>query len=198
MSTSSVSVAVVYHSGFGHTARLAQYVEEGAADVPGTTTVLISVDGMEDSHWEALDAADAIVFGSPTYMGSASPAFHTFAYESGKRWVEQAWQGKIAAGFTNSSAKGGDKAHTLHYFTLLAAQHGMHWVNLGLMPGWNYSHKSEDDLNRLGVWLGATSQSNNDQGADEMTKSDLRTGAHLGKRVAETAHQFARGRLAAG
>ncbi|MFE3459165.1 flavodoxin family protein [Nocardiopsis aegyptia] len=197
MTSTSVSVAVVYHSGFGHTARLAQYVEEGAADVPGTTTHLISVDGMEDSHWAALDAADAIVFGAPTYMGSASPAFHTFAYESGKRWVEQAWEGKIAAGFTNSSSKSGDKVHTLHYFTLLAAQHGMHWVGLGLMPGWNYSHKTADDLNRLGVWLGAAAQSNGDEGADAMSKSDLATGSHLGRRVADHAHLLARGRRAA-
>ncbi|GAB3723993.1 flavodoxin family protein [Nocardiopsis nanhaiensis] len=197
MATSSISIAVAHHSGFGHTARLAQEVREGTTEVPGTDTALISVDTIDEAGWYTLDTADAVIFGSPTYMGSASPDFHRFAYESGTRWARQAWAGKIAAGFTNSSSKSGDKLHTLHYFTLLAAQHGMHWVSLGLMPGWNESTASEDDLNRLGVWLGAAAQSNKDQGAEDMNKADLDTGAHLGRRVAEHAHLLARARVAA-
>ncbi|WP_031191886.1 flavodoxin family protein, partial [Streptomyces peucetius] len=74
-----------------------------------------------------LDAADAIVFGSPTYMGTASGAFHVFAEATSKRWATRAWQDKLAAGFTNSGSKSGDKLHTLQFFTVLAAQHGMHW-----------------------------------------------------------------------
>ena len=195
MSDNSVTVAVAYHSGFGHTARLADAVREGAAAVADTTVPVISVDTITDEQWGVLDAAEAIIFGSPTYMGAASPAFHTFAYDSSKRWMAQTWEGKLAAGFTNSGSKGGDKLHTLHYFTLFAAQHGMHWVNLGLMPGWNTSTASENDLNRLGVWLGATAQSNGDEGPEMAHKSDLLTAAHLGRRVAEHAHLLRRARL---
>ncbi|QFZ18812.1 flavodoxin family protein [Saccharothrix syringae] len=197
MSESQAMVAIAYHSGFGHTVRLAEAVRDGAASVPGTGATTVNVDGMTEEQWELLDASDAIIFGSPTYMGSASPAFHTFAYASGKRWVEQRWAGKVAAGFTNSSSKSGDKLHTLHYFTLLAAQHGMHWVNLGLMPGWNESTASENDLNRLGVWLGAAAQSNGDEAPAEMSKSDLLTASHLGKRVAEHVQLLRRARQAA-
>ena len=38
----------------------------------------------------------------------------------------------------------------------------MHWVNLGLGAGWNSSAGSEDDLNRLGFWLGAGAQTDVD------------------------------------
>ena len=197
MSTSSVSVAVAFHSGFGHTARLARAVAEGVSEVPGAEPVLVAVDGIDEAGWESLDTADAVIFGTPTYMGSASPEFHRFAFDSGSRWARQSWAGKIAAGFTNSSSKSGDKLHTLHYLTLLAAQHGMLWVSLGLLPGWNKSTASENDLNRLGIWLGAAAQSNADQGAEEMNKGDLLTGAHLGHRVAEQAHLLAGARVAA-
>ena len=65
-------------------------------------------------------------------MGTASGAFHQFAEATSKRWFTDAWQDKLAAGFTNSGSKSGDKGHTLQFFQTLAAQHGMHWVNLGL------------------------------------------------------------------
>ncbi|WP_234339759.1 flavodoxin family protein [Streptomyces rimosus] len=152
-------VAVAYHSGFGHTAVLAEAVRDGAV----------------------LDAADAIVFGSPTYMGTASGAFHVFA---------------LAAGFTNSGSKSGDKLHTLQFFTVLAAQHGMHWVSLGLLPGWNSSTASENDLNRLGIFLGAGAQTDSDRGPDGVHKADIATADHLGRRVAAQAAVYAAGRAA--
>jgi multimeric flavodoxin WrbA len=62
---------------------------------------------------------------------------------------------KIAAGFTNSASRSGDKLATLTQFAIVAAQHGMHWINFGLPPGNNSMHGSDQDLNRLGFWLGA-------------------------------------------
>ncbi|GAA3376164.1 flavodoxin family protein [Streptomyces sannanensis] len=194
MTTPVVSIA--YHSGFGHTTVVAEAVKAGAEDA-GATVHLIKVDEITDAEWELLDASDAIVFGSPTYMGTASGAFHQFAEASSKRWFTRAWQDKLAAGFTNSSSKSGDKLHTLQFFTLLAAQHGMNWVGLNLMPGWNASTASENDLNRLGFFLGAAAQSNNDEGPEAVHKADIATAEHLGRRVAETARVFAAGKAAA-
>jgi len=74
------------------------------------------------------------------------------------------WKDKIAAGFTNSGSRSGDKLATLIQLALFAAQHGMHWVNLGLPPANHSTAGSENDLNRLGFWLGAGAQSNTDQG----------------------------------
>ncbi|MGW3629156.1 flavodoxin family protein [Streptomyces sp. NPDC005122] len=194
MSTPVVSIA--YHSGYGHTTVLAEAVRSGAAEA-GAEVHLIRVDGITDAEWGHLDASDAIVFGSPTYMGTASGAFHVFAEASSKRWFGQDWQDKLAAGFTNSGSKSGDKLHTLQFFQILAAQHGMNWINLGLHPGWNSSSASEHDLNRLGVFAGAAAQTNVDEGPETVHKADIATAEHLGRRVAEAARAFSLGRAAA-
>ncbi|CAL9584183.1 Flavodoxin FldP [Streptomyces sp. enrichment culture] len=194
MTTPVVSLA--YHSGYGHTAVLAEAVRAGAVEA-GAEVHLISVDEITEEQWAILDRSDAIVFGSPTYMGTASGAFHVFAEATSKRWATQAWKDKLAAGFTNSASKSGDKLHTLQYFQILAAQLGMHWVNLGLLPGWNSSTASENDLNRLGVFTGAAASTNADEGPEAVHKSDIATAEQLGRRVTETARTFLRGTAAA-
>ncbi|MFH8338145.1 flavodoxin family protein [Streptomyces sp. AM6-12] len=194
MTTPVLSIA--YHSGYGHTAVLAEAVRAGAVEA-GAEAHLIKVDEITEEQWRILDRSDAIVFGSPTYMGTASGAFHVFGEATSSRWADQDWQGKLAAGFTNSGSKSGDKLHTLQFFQTLAAQHGMHWVNLGLLPGWNSSTASENDLNRLGFFTGAAAQTDTDQGPEGVHKADIATAEHLGRRVAETARTFARGRAAA-
>jgi hypothetical protein len=78
-----------------------------------------------------------------------------------------------------------------------AAQHGMHWVNLDLPPANHSTRGSEEDLNRLGFWLGAGAQSNVDEGPDAAPpEADLATARHLGQRVAQVTLQFVRGRAA--
>ncbi|HEX5594553.1 MAG TPA: flavodoxin family protein [Micromonosporaceae bacterium] len=148
------------------------------------------MDSITEEQWTILDAADAIIFGAPTYMGTASAAFHIFAQETSKRWAARAWQDKLAAGFTIAGAMSGDKLHTLQYFSILASQHGMHWINLDLPPGWSSSTGSEHDLNRLGITLGAGAQANTDQGPEAVPKADAQTARHLGRRVAQTAAIF--------
>src|ERR1041385_3592760 len=120
-------VAIVYHSGFGHTGALAEAVAQGAESVPGVKASLIPVGDAEAREAE-LDAADAIVFGSPTYMGGVSADFAKFKDWTAKRWMTRAWQDKLAAGFTVSASWGGDKQNTLNQLLTLAAQHGMVWV----------------------------------------------------------------------
>jgi NAD(P)H dehydrogenase (quinone) len=189
-----IIIAVVYHSGYGHTARQAEAVASGVRRVEGVKAVLLNVDEAQN-NWDVLENAEAIIFGAPTYMGSASADFKAFMDASSGAFFKSAWKNKLAAGFTNSASRSGDKLSTLVQFALFAAQHGMHWINLGLEPGNNHSEGSEEDLNRLGFFLGAGAQSNADQGPDRAPPhSDLLTASHLGRRVAETAVQFARGR----
>lgn len=189
-------IAIVYHSGYGHTARQASAVHRGADAVAGARAVLVAIDD-HTPPWSLLEGADAIIFGAPTYMGGPSAPFKAFA-DATSRAVFAAgglWKDKLAAGFTNSAARSGDKVATLLQFAVFAAQHGMHWVNLGLPPGNNASSGSEHDLNRLGVFLGAAAQSNADEGPDVAPpEADLLTAEHLGRRVAITAVQFSRGR----
>lgn len=193
----AVTVAIVYHSGYGHTAKQAEAVARGVERVAGARSKLVKVEGPE-APWAELEAADAIIFGAPTYMGGQSAPFKAFqdatsntVFAAGSKWRD-----KIAAGFTNSASRSGDKLATLQQFSIFAAQHGMHWVSLGLPPGNNSSTGSEEDLNRLGIFLGAGAQSNADEGPDVApTAADLRTAEHLGERVAGATKQFIRGRI---
>ena len=193
---SDISVVIAYFSGYGHTAHLAEAVREGAESIAGTHAQLVDVATIDDDGWQALDEADAIVFGSPTYMGTAAGAFHVFAEATSGRWMDRSWQDKIGAGFTNSGSKSGDKLHTLQYFALLASQHGMHWISLNLLPGWNTTTASEFDDNRLGFYLGAGAATHVDTGVEGMHDADVSTVRHLGRRVAEQAAVYARGRAA--
>lgn len=193
-----IRLAVVYHSGYGHTARQAQAVARGADTAGDVDVTLVPVDDVEQ-HWDLLAQCDAIVFGAPTYMGSASAQFKVFMDATSRTVFAKGglWRDKVAAGFTNSAARSGDKLATLQQFAIFAAQHGMHWVNLGLPPGHNNSKSTEETANRHGFFLGAAAQSNADEGPDVAPPpADLLTAEHLGKRVATVARQLLAGRSA--
>jgi NAD(P)H dehydrogenase (quinone) len=194
----SASVAIVFHSRYGHTARQAVAVKEGVERAAGATGILVACEDAP-TRWDELAQADAIIFGAPTYMAGVSAEFKTFEEATSSAVMARGflWKDKIAAGFTNSGAHAGDKLSTLVQIALFAAQHGMHWVNLGLPPANNSTQGSAEELNRLGFWLGAGAQSNTDQGPDAAPpEADLATARHLGWRVAETTLQFVRGRTA--
>ena len=189
-------VTVAYHTGYGKTGSLAKAVARGASSVDGVAVDILDVTQVDDDGWAALDAADAIIFGSPTYFGSVSAEMKRFLEGTVDRWINgPRWKDKLAAGFTNSKTMSGDKLNTLFDLLAFAAQHGMIWVGLDLYPGWHTRGSPADDLNRLGSWVGAMSQANSDEAADIVPPvSDLATGEHLGRRVAELALVFARGR----
>ena len=113
-------------------------------------------------------------------MGNVSAAFQAFAEQTGRRCMNGTWRDKVSAGFTNSGAKAGDKMHTLTSLAVFAAQHHMHWVNLGLAAGWNSSAGSEDDLNRLGFWLGAGAQTDVDARRGQVHPQMSRRAANSG------------------
>jgi NAD(P)H dehydrogenase (quinone) len=106
-------VSVAYHSGYGHTAKQAEAVANGAGSVPNTDVCLLPVTDLSEESWQTLDRSDAIVFGTPTYMGGPSAQFKAFADASSKVWyANQGWEDKVAAGFTNSGGMSGDKLNT--------------------------------------------------------------------------------------
>lgn len=177
------SIAIVYHSGYGHTQRQAQAVAEGA------DALLFSIDAegnLPEGAWEQLAQADAIVFGAPTYMGAPSWQFKKFADASSKPWFSSAWKDKLFAGFTNSASTIGDKTATLDYFVGLAMQHGGVWVGTGMMPA-NSKASTRNDLNWLGVWKGGASVSPSDASPGEMFEGDLKFATEFGKRVRQAA-----------
>ncbi|MBX3226403.1 MAG: NAD(P)H-dependent oxidoreductase [Labilithrix sp.] len=178
-------MAVVYHSVGGRTRALAEHVAAGARAIAGAEVDLLAV---EDAHLHLVSRADAIVFGCPTYMGSASAAFKAFMDGTSAIWAVQGWRDKIAGAFTHSAAPSGDKLGTLVQLAVFAAQHGMIWVGLGLPPAYASSDAAPTDTNRLGSHLGAMAQSRPGGGA--VPESDLRTAEVLGRRIAEAARRW--------
>ena len=179
-------IAVVYHSGYGHTQRLAQAVADGA----NAQLIAIDADGnLPEGGWEALAAASTIIFGAPTYMGGPSWQFKKFADASSKPWFAQAWKDKLFAGFTNSAATNGDKQVTLDYLFHLAMQHGGLWVGNGMMPA-NSKAATRNDVNWIGAYSGAMAQSPSDASAGDMAPGDLETGRQFGQRVAAVAQRW--------
>ena len=112
------NVVVVYHSGYGHTRVMAEAVGQGVERHLGSTCRLIPVEEVNE-HWERLHRADAIIFGAPTYMGSASAAFKGFMEATASFYLAQPWRDKLAAGFTNSGCLCGDKLNTLLQLSLI-------------------------------------------------------------------------------
>ena len=176
-------IIIVYHSGYGHTKKLAEAVLAGTLD-GGADARMIAVGELDEAAWAELDTADAIIFGAPTYMGGPSADFKKFADASSKPWFAQKWKDKVAAGFTNSGSMNGDKFSTIQYFITLAMQHGMIWAGMGMMPA-NTKAATRNDLNFIGGFAGLLSQSPADATPDEAPPpGDLDTAKVFGARIA--------------
>jgi multimeric flavodoxin WrbA len=177
------NIVVVFHSGYGHTQRVAQTVADGA----GAQLLAIDADGnLPEGGWELLAAADAIVFGSPTYMGGVSWQFKKFADASSKVWYTQGWKDKLFAGFTNSATMNGDKVTTMTYLWTLAMQHSGIWVSMGILPS-NSKAATRDSMNYVGGYGGLLTQSPSDASPAEMLKGDFDTARAFGERIAAVA-----------
>ncbi len=176
-------VAIVYHSGYGHTEVVAKQVAAGAS----AELVAIDAEGnVSEAGWATLDAADAIIFGTPTYMGNSSWQFKKFADATSKAWFTRQWQDKVFGGFTNSASLNGDKQVTLIALQTLASQHGGIWVSLGLAPS-NTKASTRADVNNLGGSVGLLVSTPADAGVDEVPAGDLETAKAYGARVAAVA-----------
>jgi multimeric flavodoxin WrbA len=177
---------VVFHSGYGHTKRVAEAVAEGAQ----ASLLQIDTDGnVSDQAWADIEAARYIILGSPTYMGGPSWQFKKFADASSKPWFTDLWKDKVFGGFTNSASINGDKLATLQYFTLLAAQHRGIWVGMGMKSS-NTKASRRDDINRMGSFLGPMAQTPADATPEEMSSGDLDTARIYGTRVAAIADRL--------
>lgn len=171
-----MKTAVVYHSGYGHTQRVAQTVAEGAA----ADLITIDADGnISAAEWDILNAAAAIIFGSPTYMGVVSWQFKKFADATSKQWMSGAWKDKVAGGFTISSNPSGDKLSTIQYFMTLSMQLGMVWVG--------QAEPNNGSINRLGSSSGLMAQVGPTSPAADIPQGDLDTAKIYGQRVAQIA-----------
>ncbi|SDD74840.1 NAD(P)H dehydrogenase (quinone) [Paracoccus isoporae] len=180
------NIAMIYYSGYGHTAKLADAVTEGIR-AGGATPIAIRIndDGLiGDDDWYSIETADAMIYGSPTYMGNVAWQFKRFADASSKQWIRQGWAGRIAGGFTVSASTVGDKGETISWLMTFAQQHGQIWVGPGQLPN-NALGSTPADVNWTGFSTGlmgiARSDSTPDQGP---YPGDLAAGRQYGQRIA--------------
>jgi NAD(P)H dehydrogenase (quinone) len=195
-----VDIAIVYHSGFGHTKLQAEAVHRGVASIAGVNARLLTTEEAI-ARLDELDSAAAIIFGCPTYMGSMSAEMKKFIEAAAKKWFTLAWKDKIAGAFTNSSSFSGDKLNTLVGLMINAMQHGMIYVSLGMHPSANnpeaMTHPTgpgPDEHNRVGSFIGPMSASFQVKPPETPSKGDLETAEAYGKRVASITLQFVKGK----
>lgn len=189
-----IKVSVVYHSGYGHTEKVARSVAKGSSDAGAETAIIkVNQEGkITEQEWKTLDDSHAIIFGSPTYMGSVSGPFKMFMDSTSQAWFTQKWKDKIAGGFTNSMNMSGDKLASLIQIALLAGQQSMIWVSLGVTPPQvkTNHHREEESLNRVGSYLGLMTQSENASPDVTPPSGDLKTAELYGKRIADAAAKW--------
>ena len=169
-------VIVVYFSSMGHTEAVARSVEKGLGQVDGVDVELLRVQDLDEDAWGRLDRADALVFGSPTFMGTVAAEFKAFMDKSGGRWYERVWMDKLAAGFTVGGGLSGDKQGTLIAMQTFASQHGMIWVSMGVGV-------REHGLDRLSSSVGLMCQAGNGPAEETPPKEDHATAEAFGERV---------------
>lgn len=186
------TIAVVYHSNYGHTQKVAQSIAFGSNKHLPTLAIDIDMLAMTDdnpqaaTYWTILDKAAVIVFGSAVYMGSVTADFKAFMDSTSKRWFDRVWAGKFAAGFANSGGLSGDKLAVLQQINLFAMQHGMCWIGLPLMP----TGHSEQDLNRLSCFLGLMTQSADAPVDKTPCVGDIQTAIWFGEHLAQFAKKY--------
>ena len=195
-------VAIVYHTTYGHTKLQAEAVLRGAKSVPNVSAQLYTTEEAT-ARLDELDAADAIIFGCPTYMGNISAGMKSFLEVAVKKWFTLAWKNKVAGAFTNSSSFAGDKLNTLVGLVINAMQHGMIFVGLGMMPSANrpedmnsVAGPGPEAHNRAGSFIGPTAASFQVKPPGAPPKGDIETAEAYGRRIAETTLQFVKGRSA--
>ena len=185
-----IHIAVIYYSGFGHTEVQAKSVSNGAASINDVKAICYDVEQLTNDLSELVNV-DAIIFGSPTYMGSVAAPFKQFMDNTSSIWSRQEWKDKIAAGFTNSHSLSGDKLNTLIQMVIFATQHSMIWIGQAEMDqSTKYDTGNPEKINRLGGFLGAMAQSENGEPSVTPPSGDLVTARKLGERVAIMAKQL--------
>lgn len=196
--------AIIFYSQTGTTYKLAQGIEEGAKGAGAETRLLkvkeIAPDEVIEKNeaWKKhrdeikdikeatnddLEWADAIIFGTPTRYGLPSAQMKNFIDQTGALWAKGALVDKIGSAFTTTATAHGGQEQTI--LTLNTPFY--HWGMLIVSPGYVEASQFES-----GNPYGASFTSNNAQlSPDEIALTAARL---QGKRVAEVAAQFLKGK----
>jgi NAD(P)H dehydrogenase (quinone) len=171
-----VIVLVTYHSATGNTEKMAQGVAEGVKAVSGTSVILKRVD---EVIRDDLLSADAVIVGSPVYVGSISGQVKTFLDNWGPKFGletrSRSMRNKVGAAFATGASGSNGKEITM--LTILGAMLGSEMIVIS----------AGGPFGRFGASATTGSES---PGIDAKEITEAR---ELGKRVAEVAALVKRG-----
>jgi NAD(P)H dehydrogenase (quinone) len=128
-----MKIAVIYHSETGNTQRMAELVREGCQQVAGVEARCLPIDEVDDAY---VEAARAVIFGSPTYEGTCSWQM--------KKYLDtepRGLAGKLAGVFVSQNWPGGGGG-SFAEMSIIAALlvHGMLVYSGGIAEGAPYLH----------------------------------------------------------
>ncbi|GAA4765838.1 NAD(P)H:quinone oxidoreductase [Stakelama sediminis] len=192
-------VLVLYYSSYGHIAKMADAVAEGARSagaevavrrVPETAPAEVAQAAgfqTDDSHplIESIDSLadyDAIVVGAPTRFGRIPSQMAAFLDTAGGLWMRGALHGKVGGAFTSTASQHGGQETTL--FSLIT-----NLLHLGMtIVGLDYGHQAQMGVDEVkgGSPYGATTLADGD-GSRLPSETDLAGARYQGRRIAETA-----------
>ena len=192
-------VLVLYYSSYGHLAKMADAVAEGAREVgvqvdvrrvPETAPKEVAEAAgfqVDNSHPEiegvnALADYDAIIIGAPTRFGRMPSQMAAFLDQAGGLWARGALNGKVGGAFTSTATQHGGQEVTLFSIITNMLHFGMTVVGL------DYGYQAQMTMDAIhgGSPYGATTLAGGD-GSRQPSDIDLGGARYQGKRIAEVA-----------
>mmetsp|Transcript_21474 Transcript_21474/g.40237 ORF Transcript_21474/g.40237 Transcript_21474/m.40237 type:complete len:263 (-) Transcript_21474:446-1234(-) len=144
----SPKVLVLYYSMYGHIAKMADSVAEGAQSAGAAVRIMRIPETLPEevlkkmgappknlSHPEVtpddIAAADCILIGIPTRFGMAAAQVKALMDRTGKLWMTGGLVGKVGGVFFSTATQGGGQETTAMTFITQFVHHGMLYVPIG-------------------------------------------------------------------
>jgi NAD(P)H:quinone oxidoreductase type IV len=196
-------VKVIFYSMYGHVYKMAEAIVAGAQSVPDVEVellrvaellpdeVLIKTGSKEAQEAFAhipvaqvsdLEAADAVIFGTPTRFGNMCAQMRNFLDQTGSLWMKGALIGKVGSVFTSTGTQHGGQETTITSFHTTLFHHGM------VVVGVPYAEKALLNMDEItgGTPYGATTMSKDD-GSRMPSENELQIARFQGAHVAKVA-----------
>lgn len=199
MSSPLIKLLVLYYSRNGATRKLAEYIAQGIASVPGCEAVLRTVPAVStvtEATEAAIPASGApyvelsdlqecagLALGSPTRFGNMAAALKYFLDGTSGEWLSGSLAGKPACVFTSTGSLHGGQETTLLSMMLPLLHHGM------LIVGLPYTESALMTTSSGGSPYGATHWSGV-TGEQALSDDTRALTIALGKRLAQTARKL--------
>ncbi len=199
MSTSNLTILVLYYSRHGATRKMAELIAQGVESVagcdarlrtvPAVSTVAEAVepdipqDGAPYVELSDLETCAGLALGSPTRFGNMASAMKYFWDGTGTQWMAGSLAGKPACVFTSTASLHGGQEATLLTMMIPLLHHGMLVMGLPYTLPELMASKTGGTPYGASHWAGL----NGDNHFSEETRSLT---IALGKRLAQTARQL--------